>query len=331
MTDMPMSYPWQVEQWQHLAGLSENQRFPHALLLAGPGGIGKQRFARALVASLLCESPRAFLACGQCHACQLHSSGSHPDVREVCPEEGKRQIGVDQVRALTQFTGQSAYREGGRKLVLIHPAEAMNPYTANALLKTLEEPAGDTVLILLSHSPSQLLATIRSRCVQLSFPLPERRLAQQWLQTQIGTAEDAEALLSDAGGRPLAARALFEGDGLSQWRAQDEALREVFEGRKTALQVADAWQDREPLDLLDWWLNRLSALIRHLGAGQPLVDAWLVYREMMPQRVHQQYQQGLSLRASLLRGAALNKRLLMERLLLDWLDAVHGRAQSSAY
>ena len=331
MSSMPLSYPWQMPQWQQLAGLHEGQRFPHALLLGGPSGIGKLQFGRALLCSLLCEHPKNFLACGECHSCQLYQSGSHPDIRELCPEEGKRQIGVDQVRALQQFTSQSAYREGGRKLVLIHPAEAINPYTANALLKTLEEPAGDTVLVLLSHSPSQLLATIRSRCVQLTFPLPEHNSALKWLQNQLGQTEDAEALLRESGGRPLAAQQLYESDGLSQWRAQDAALAEVVEGKKTVLQLADSWQDREVPEVLEWWLNRLAALIKHLSAGQPLNARWQAYTSMALPAVYLQYEQALGLRATLLRGAALNKRLVLEKLLLDWFDAFYGRAPSRAY
>ncbi|WP_372861465.1 DNA polymerase III subunit delta' [Spongiibacter sp.] len=331
MTGIAMSYPWQMPQWQQMASLYEGGRFPHALLLGGPEGIGKLRFARALLCSLLCEQPRAFLACGSCSACALHKSGTHPDVRELSPEEGKRQIAVDQVRALQQFTGQSAHRSGGRKLVLIHPAEAMNPYTANALLKTLEEPAGDTVLVLLSHSPSQLLATIRSRCLQLSFPLPERALAVQWLETQLGRSADAAKLLDEAGGRPLAAQQLFETDGLSQWQAQDAALNEVLKGGKTALQLADDWQDREALQILDWWLRRQSELIRHLCADQPLQDSWQAFRHIPLPQLYTLHEQALLLRATLLRGAALNKRLLLEKLLLDWFACAAGRAPQRAY
>ncbi len=331
MSEIPLSYPWQMPQWQQLAALHESGRLPHALLLCGPQGIGKLRFGRALLASLLCEQPRAFLACGQCGACQLHKSGAHPDVRELAPEEGKRQIAVDQVRALQQFTAQSAHRSGGRKLVLIHPAEAMNPYTANALLKTLEEPAGDTVLVLLSHSPSQLLATIRSRCLQMKFPLPERESALRWLRTQIGDAGSAETLLDEAGGRPLSAQALFEDDGLALWEAQDAGLNAVLAGRKTALQLVDDWQDREVLEILDWWLRRQGELIRHLCAAQPLPDSWRAFCNIPLPQLYMLYEQALSLRATLLRGAALNKRLLLEKLLLDWFACASGRAPQATY
>lgn len=327
MTEPAISYAWHALQWRQLAQLHDEQRLPHALLLSGAPGIGKLRFARALLATLLCEQPRGFQACGSCHACQLHAGGSHPDVRELTPEEGKRQIGIDQVRRLQQFTAQSAHRDGGRKLALIHPAEAMNPYTANAVLKTLEEPAGDTVLILLSHSPSQLLATIRSRCMQMPFPLPARDQSLNWLTTQLGNHGDAERLLDESGGRPLAALQLFESDGLNQWQRQDEALALFVAGKKDAVALAEAWQEQESIDVLDWWLRRLSSLIRHQSAGQSLAaEAWQPFSVLPAEGLHRFMDELLLLRTKLLRGAALNKRLLLEKLLLDWLALVraHG-------
>lgn len=319
MAEPMISYAWHAIQWQQLAQLHEEQRLPHALLLGGAPGIGKLRFARALLATLLCEQPKGFQACGACQACQLHASGSHPDLRELTPEEGKRQIGIDQVRSLQQFTAQSAHRDGGRKLALIYPAEAMNAYTANAVLKTLEEPAGDTVLILLSHSPSQLLPTIRSRCMQMNFPLPVREQALAWLETQLGGGDSAERLLDESGGRPLAALQLFEADGLAQWQRQDEALAALVAGRKDAVALAEEWQEQDSIELLDWWLRRLSSLIRHKSAGQPMTtDIWLPFAVLPDERLHGFMDEVLSVRAKLLRGAALNKRLLLEKLLLDW-------------
>lgn len=319
MAEPTISYAWQAHQWQQLAQLLEEQRLPHALLLGGAPGIGKLRFARALLATLLCEQPRGSHACGSCHACQLQANGSHPDLRELTPEEGKRQIGIDQVRSLQQFTAQSAHRDGGRKLALIHPAEAMNAYTANAVLKTLEEPAGDTVLVLLSHSPSQLLPTIRSRCMQMNFPLPDREQALAWLATQLGGGETAARLLDESGGRPLAALQLFEADGLAQWQRQDEALTALVAGRKDAVALAEEWQDQDSIELLNWWLRRLSSLIRHKSAGQTMeAESWLPFAALPEEQLHRFMDDLLAMRAKLLRGAALNKRLLLEKLLLDW-------------
>ena len=144
-----VSYGWQSEQWKKLVGLIEEDRLPHALLLAGVKGIGKFRFAEALAQLLLCDNPVNAVACGQCKACQLNLAGTHPDMKYLQPEEGAQMIKVDQVRAVVQFLDQTS-QQGGYKVAILSPAEAMNINAANALLKNLEEPAGKTLLILVT-------------------------------------------------------------------------------------------------------------------------------------------------------------------------------------
>jgi len=148
-------YPWQKESWQRWAGL--RSRLPHAILLKGPQGIGKFDFAKNLAQSLLCEQPLTDgLACQNCPSCLWFQQETHPDFRLLQPdslsdlEEGEereagkkkpsQQISVDQIRGLANFANLSSHR-GGHRVVLIHPAEAMNTNAANALLKTLEEPS----------------------------------------------------------------------------------------------------------------------------------------------------------------------------------------------
>jgi DNA polymerase III subunit delta' len=323
-TELPIAYSWQMPQWQQLAQLVDSARLPHALLISGPDGIGKHRFAQAFAASLLCEQASGFSACGQCRSCQLLLAGNHPDFREVCPEEGKRQIGIDQVRELQGFVGKFAHREGGKKVLLIHPAEAMNHFTANALLKTLEEPAGDTLLMLISHAPSQLLPTIRSRCLQMKFGVPGGDVAKGWLQHYVGDPAQAEHLLAEAAGRPLAAKALFDNDGLSRWLGYDGRLSAVVSGSLSPLQFAEELAGEEVLDVLDWWLGRLMALSRHLLAERPVPPGvWQDLAGRDSRLVMDQIDKALQLRAKLQRGAPLNKRLLFEDLLLSWFAAVN--------
>ncbi|HUX25456.1 MAG TPA: DNA polymerase III subunit delta', partial [Burkholderiales bacterium] len=159
-------------------------KLPHALLFHGRAGIGKLHLAQVLAQSLLCENRSDIgLACGTCPACAWFTSGNHPDFRLVQPEvlapaqedgeageggeEGKKkpskQIKIEQIRALSDFLNVGSHRNGYR-VVLIYPAESMNPGSANALLKSLEEPSSGVVFLLISHQPSKLLATVRSRC-----------------------------------------------------------------------------------------------------------------------------------------------------------------------
>src|SRR5690606_21599578 len=124
----------------------------------------------------------------------------------LAPEEAGKAIRIDQVRAGVEAMGQTA-QQGGMKLLVMEPAEAMNRAAANALLKTLEEPAGSALIVLVADAPAQLLPTIRSRCQQLLFPLPTGEQSRQWLATFAHDAEAVAAALAEAGGRPLAARA----------------------------------------------------------------------------------------------------------------------------
>lgn len=210
-------FPWHRAQLGKVIELGE--RMPHALLVHGASGIGKVEFARALAAAVLCETPRDGLACESCASCHWFSQGNHPDFREIVPEasaeeeEGEAEpakgdkakslvIKIDQIRAVSDFIALTTHRAGYRVL-LIHPAEALHPAAANALLKTLEEPPPHTLIVLVSDQPSRLLATIRSRCRLLPLAMPARAEALAWLRTQgVG---DAEAALAAAGGAPLLA------------------------------------------------------------------------------------------------------------------------------
>ncbi len=152
-------------------------------LLQGRAGIGKLVFAEALAASLLCESPQTDgLACGQCLSCGWLEQGNHPDFRLITPEDKietdesgaekskkRNHILVDQIRGIADMVGLSSHRQGMR-VVLLHPAEALNLESANALLKMLEEPPAGMVFVLVSHQPQRLLPTIRSRCHKVTMP-----------------------------------------------------------------------------------------------------------------------------------------------------------------
>ncbi len=193
------------------------------MLLAGPAGVGKSAFAEALAARLLCEkveSPMAF-ACGHCDACHWFATSNHPDFRKVSLEsddeadteaEGKRtadrkktaakatRIRIDQIRELEEFVFVGSHRHGNR-VIVIDPADLMNVSAANSLLKILEEPTSNTYFLLVSSRWRVLLPTLRSRCSQLLFDLPEQNAAVAWLADQ--GVSDPKTKLSLAGGAPL--------------------------------------------------------------------------------------------------------------------------------
>ena len=260
---MNVIYPWQHESWQRWAGM--RARLPHALLLKGPQGIGKLDFARLMAQSLLCEHPHASgMPCHECPSCHWFEQETHPDYRELQPEalvEGEegsaqesgkkkpsRQISVDQIRALADFANLSAH-QGGHRVVLIHPAEAMNTNASNALLKTLEEPGGRMVLILVSHKPQQLLPTILSRCVALAMPMPTPEASSTWLREQ--GVRDTEAALAQAGFAPLLALQLTAESSVSDERQRFlQAIRQP--AQLDALALAEALQKTDPGLVIHW-------------------------------------------------------------------------------
>ena len=218
--------PWQGPQWSRVGDQLASGQFPHALLLAGPEGLGKTNFALALARLLLCHQPADGLNCGQCSACDLSANGSHGDFRWLAPEEKSRFIKVEQVRAATEFVSRTA-SYGSRKVLVLQPADAMNASSANALLKCLEEPAGETVIILVCQRLHALPATVRSRCQMLKFAIPEAEVAAEWLDLTTGDRSVSDSLLSLAEQRPLSALALFEQDlaeGVAGARAALEGL-----------------------------------------------------------------------------------------------------------
>lgn len=201
----------------------------HALLVQGPAGVGQFELGLLLAQSWLCEAPQPGTqwACGHCASCRLFHSHTHPDFQLLLPDalreslgwdadEGEgggsakesktkpsREIKVDAVRAMLGFA-QATSARGRAKVVLLHPAEALNTVAANALLKTLEEPAGQLRFVLSCASPESLLPTIRSRCQPLPLALPPQALALAWLREQ--GVDQPEVLLNAAGGRPQEAR-----------------------------------------------------------------------------------------------------------------------------
>jgi len=268
-----------------LAGALSQQG--HALLVHGPEGVGQFELVMVAAQGVLCEGTAEVrdsnaVPCGRCEACHLLRAGAHPDVMVLVPEvlrdslglglcsdddpgEGDaqglsgtaerskaagREIRVADVRRAIDWARQSSSRGRGKVLVL-HPAQALNPVAAHALLKTLEEPPGALRLLLSTSNPQALLPTLRSRCQQLPVPLPPAAVSVEWL-TQQGV-ENAQGLLAAAGGRPQEALALArEGLDARLWPELPGAVRQgradLFQGFSVP-RVVDVLQ-RLCLDLM---------------------------------------------------------------------------------
>lgn len=357
--------PWHSATWDRLRPLLA--RGSHAILLHGAAGIGKKSLAIDIARAVLCEAPAADdRACGRCAGCLLAAAGNHPDLRIVVPdamaawrgvaadddeadpsngadgadgdalsEEGTKrtklsgQIRIPQVRALADFVSTSTHR-GGRRVVVIAPAERLNTEAANALLKMLEEPPPASLFVLVTDAIDDLLPTVRSRCVLVRAGAPTRAEALAWLNSQqVILAEDR---LAAAGGAPMRALALAHGD--EQEGANRELLLDMLArgARLTPDQVAENVPKTivvgPALELMQRWAWDLLACAT-LGSRAAI--------RYFPARASTlaQVAQGIELaaihrwnaRLTMHRAAQhhpLNVRLAVEAALLDYISSINA-------
>lgn len=267
---MKNRYPWQALDWSRLREI--RKRPPYGLLFTGAKGIGKFDLSINFAQSLLCREPdQDDMPCGKCPSCHWFEQGSHPDFRLVQPEaldpkaastdSGKKpskQISVDQIRALSDFVGMSAH-QGGRRVVVIHPAESMNTNAANALLKSLEDAPEGLLFILVTHKSQQLLPTIRSRCISFAVSPPDHDSAVAWLKAQ-GIARP-DAALAASGYAPLEAVN-------PEQRATDEQREQLLRGVRNPAEIdvfalAEALKNTEQTLVVQWlqqWSYDLTAV-----------------------------------------------------------------------
>lgn len=240
----------------------------------------------------------------------------HADLRWIRPPEDKHTIGVDQVRELVAEVGLTSY-EGRGKVAVIEPADAMTTNAANSLLKTLEEPPGDTLLVLVADRPGQLPATIFSRCQRLNVRLPGESEALAWLQKWQPGSHWAEAL-NDGGSAPLAAiDALQRLELMASMRME---LAAVGEGRAGPLEIAERWSKEDPRFVLGWLGRQVQACILRLHAG-PGAGVPATVPESVLERIDRK---NLFCYLDIINGlrsqpaGSYNVQLTLECLLIDW-------------
>jgi DNA polymerase-3 subunit delta' len=334
-------YPWQHQDWDRLQRLRE--RLPHAILFHGAQGIGKVAFAEQFAQSVLCDKPvNGGFACGSCASCGWFVQYGHPDYRRVRPEildtdnieddgepeegaskksaSGKapsKEIRIEQVRSLAGFMNVSTHRSGLR-VVLLYPAETLNSASANALLKTLEEPPPGTLFMLVSHRPDRLLPTILSRCRKFSLSLPRAEDALSWLNAN--DVSDARQWLALHGGAPLAAYSAAQDESASDRElllgllAKPDAIPVLSVAerlQKTPIPLLVAWQQRWLYDLFSL---KLSGRIRYYPQQHARLQS--VADRLSADRLQQALRDANNRRA--IADHSLSPRLFIEDMLLAY-------------
>jgi DNA polymerase-3 subunit delta' len=298
--------PWHRELWHEITGQVLKQRLSHALLFAGPAGVGKRHFAHALAAFLLCEN-RSEHACGACRSCMQVSAHGHPNQMALCrlvdekTGKEKRDISIDQVRELCEKLALTSHY-GQSRIAIIDPVDALNQNGINALLKTIEEPPADAYLILISERSQALPATLRSRCQTMRFVPPGRALGMEWLAGDESIARDALEQAHDA---PLLAQAMIESNQTARRQEWASEMRGIATLRRDPLTVASEIGKEHAMEFMEWlsmWL-----------IGQLRVQ---VQQRANPCRLEPLLRETLQARAQF--GLNGQPQLLVESVLILW-------------
>lgn len=292
-------YTWQQPLWQSFQQALMLQRLPHAVLIHGLPGIGKQYFAAQMAQAILCEASAA-QACGSCRSCHLWTVGHHPDFYRLHPEEAGKAIKIDAVRDSLEWLGLSP-QQGRAKVLLLAPAERLNHAASNALLKSLEEPTPNTMLILVAEQPASLLATLRSRCQLWRMPEPTSEQSHAWLSQQgidVSTPIDWQCQ------GPLAIAAMA--DTLAQQQSFYTELQAFVAGRLSVWKFSHSLQKR-PIAEVFTALQQQWQQAATLAVMQQELEAARQYL--------QQYDLIADLKSLYERGANLNWPLQWDALL----------------
>ena len=304
--DSLLPYPWHKELWQSFNQLIDNQRLPHALILNGLEGVGAENLAYTLAYRMLCNNVDNGVACGQCSGCLTLQAGSHPDFYLLQPQEKSKFIKVDQIRSLCESVAKTS-QQGGWKVAIIFPTEAMNIAASNALLKSLEEPEPNTLIILVSSRLSAIPMTIRSRCRIESLSMPSAEIAQTWLSDRIEDKQvNIPELLEIANGKPLLALDYINGSGFEDRQHVESLLDAMRYSDETPFAAAQACQKYSPEELISWILSYVHRLMVGELQNKPMPALFLFLDKL------------IKARAWLLSGSPLNTQLLWEELFIEW-------------
>jgi DNA polymerase-3 subunit delta' len=261
---MTALFPWQQTVWQHIVDRVEQQRMPHAVLLTGVSGLGKKQLAGKMAESLLClAADKQFNACGVCHSCQIMQAGNHPDHLTIRSEEAGKSIKIDQIRALKEKQSLTP-SVANWKTVVIESADLMTNSAANSLLKLLEEPQNNTILILTTNAVHRLPVTIRSRCQQMHLSTPDYSMTLKWLDSQ-GVATDADQLRKISSLTLDAPFAIVNALETNEWQSYQQIQQDfdqLIQQQANPVQLASQWQQLDLVKVMHQLLSTVKARLQ---------------------------------------------------------------------
>lgn len=255
-----MTPAWLAPAISSLHDAAVRDRFPHALLVHDSPGAGGDWLAMWAASLVLCLRPATEAPCGRCQGCTRVANVQHPDLQRVVPTDESRQLRIEQVRELAEELSLTSHR-GGYKVGILSPADTLNRFAANALLKTLEEPSPRTLLILVATQPSRLPATILSRCQRLRVRAPTRAESLEWLQQTKG-AGDWNGILDLMGEAPFLAAEADPKAIPALGSETRRTLEEIEGGAADPVATAERWSRSEPALRLRCFENWLTERIR---------------------------------------------------------------------
>ncbi|CCK76172.1 probable DNA-directed DNA polymerase [Oleispira antarctica RB-8] len=335
--------PWNSDLWQGLIDRYHGAGLPHASLLLGNEGTGRRPLAFKLAKFLLCQAPDKKTAknnncCDQCHSCKLMDAGSHPDYF-ICDQEAKgKQIKVDTVRKLNDFLSKTP-QISACQVVHVYPLEAMNLNASNALLKTLEEPSGESYLLLMAERLGTVLPTIRSRTQRINLHPPSTEQALAWLSARLTNTppDDLALALRQCAGGPLKAEQWLREGLLVQDATYTSLMQKWLSGQQQLQDISKALAKYDLVDTINWWTG-LSLDIMKLGMGanvtqisHPQQSEWIGQLVATVSKLKlltlQQKLQEIAGRLAAGQGN-YNASLLIESLLLDWQQSFASSSSS---
>ncbi|NVJ49178.1 MAG: DNA polymerase III subunit delta' [Gammaproteobacteria bacterium] len=321
-------YPWQQNANDIIQGAIEQSRLPHGLLITAKPGSGEKAWLQAAAKGVLCFEPSGIQACGNCKSCQLFQAGTHPDFYWVAAAEDKKQIAIAQIRQLSQDLAETSGVSKWRVAVIYH-AETMTVAGFNALLKTLEEPGNNTLLMLYSPERNRLPATIVSRCQHLDIGQASIALYSQWLQQQRPDSSDADRALALllTHQAPLAAQQLLGSPEWETYLGLIDVFAKTTENQPLFWQLSDGLKS-EPLAALNFWSVLCAELLRCQMTGCDTVPALQKLIARLAESVNVQllfkFRDEILFQLKQLReGTTFNINMQFDALAKQWIQVFH--------